>query len=221
MSMQIDVFTGPLYRADGGGDAPFRQSRMGALTVTDAHGRYYEPTARSNSFSLFTSAVAAPTASFPFAAAGTPLLAVYNPVGSGKNLSVTSVALGVATSGTTAAAVEFGLTLVSVLALGTGTATAPTSMISLQPSGSVARGFVNTVLTGNTLTVGSSILTIPIVSFGANPGTTAPSAGACPALFDIAGQVTVAPGNMVTLGPAATLAAANVSATLIWEEIPL
>src|SRR5574343_125822 len=71
--------------------APARASRVGCLVNGDGQGRYYEATSRGNVFSAgltaWTSTVAAGNIIGAAAAASTQF-AVWNPFGSGKNLSI-------------------------------------------------------------------------------------------------------------------------------------
>ena len=68
-----------------GATPAIRQGQLGDVIVTELHGRYYEQAYRGNLFTLSVSTAAAVTA-YVGAAAGTPQLAVYNPLNSGKNL---------------------------------------------------------------------------------------------------------------------------------------
>jgi len=198
------------------GSAPIvRALYTGEMGVADVHARYQEAQCRQNVYTLFSTAQN-PTGAFPFAAAGTPLLGLYNPVGSTKNLVLLGVGLGVQTTGTAAVATTFGLTLTTVLVQGSGTKTVPTNMYTCLAAGSVATGYLNTALTANTIQ--NAIFTLPIVSIGLT--TTTAVVNAMPAFYDVGGCVIVAPGNILTLGVSATLTAAKVDSTFIWEEIP-
>src|SRR5712664_3100170 len=92
--VQAETVVGPQTRSDGTQQA-LRGSRTGAGVVTDAHGRYQEAVLRGNVYSL-SAAAAAPTA-YTGAAAGTPLLAVFNPAGTGKALVGLAVLAGMST----------------------------------------------------------------------------------------------------------------------------
>ena len=202
-------------QTSGPGSTPvLRALFSGEAGVADVHARYQEAQCRQNVYTLFSTAQN-PTGAFPFAAAGTPLIGLVNPVGSGKNLVLLSVSLGVETTGTAAVATTFGLTMTGLLVLGSGTVTNPTNMYSCQTTGSVAKGFLNTAMTSNTIQ--NAIVTIPLVSIGLTAATAV--VNAMPATFDLGGVVVVAPGNLVTLGVSATLTSAKIDSTLIWEEV--
>jgi hypothetical protein len=192
------------------------QDQQNALLVTEINPRYYQNVYAGNSYILSTTAANA-TGAFPFAAAGAPLLALFNPVGSGKNLILSNVGIAYETTGTGAVSLDFGLSLAGVAILGSGTVTAPTNLLSYQQSGSVAKGFINTALTSNTLS--TSVVTIPILSVGLTTATSI--VVPVPALFDMGGLVVVAPGNLVTLGASATTTAAKFDVSLLWAELPI
>src|SRR6185503_5224841 len=71
--------------------APFRADVTGAQAVTDAHGRYAEAVRRGNVWFLNATAVA-PTA-FTGGAGGVPILAVMNPLSSGKNMELLGISI--------------------------------------------------------------------------------------------------------------------------------
>jgi hypothetical protein len=187
----------------------------GELGVADVHARYQEAQCRQNVYCLFSTAQN-PTGAFPFAAAGTPLIGLINPTGSGKNLVLLGVGLSIQTTGTAAVTTTFGLTLTGLLVTGSGTVTNPTNMYTCLTTGSVAKGYLNTAMTSNTIQ--GSIVTLPIVSIGLTATTAVTNP--MPALYDVAGLIVMAPGTVLALGVSATLTAAKVDSTLIWEEIP-
>src|SRR5438046_5821075 len=76
---------GELLGTDGA-IQPLRLTRKGGLAAADVQARYQESVLRGNVYFLSLSA-GAPTA-FIGAAGGTPLLGIYNPVGSGQDLVV-------------------------------------------------------------------------------------------------------------------------------------
>lgn len=210
--MDLDLYTGPLVGGDGlKQGSPVRNARTGELVVSDAHGRFYEAISRGTAFYL-SAAAAGPTA-YVGAGAGTPLLAVHNPAGSGKNLALLGVALGlraIATAaGQTALAVWAGVSV-----LPTGTVTVPRSALSHLQQGSAGIGFVNTALTGST----ALNLVLPLAT---HYWATAASAFFAPAFFDIAGGVVAIPGNQIAVGVTVVPTTLTVDIGMFWEEIPI
>ena len=200
-----------------GGFSILRLDKSGALVTQDTHGKFYEAVKRGNAYYLAIN-TAAPTA-YAGAAAGTPLIALYNPLNSGKDLSILQAAIGIGSSGTTIALVLFEYWLASLSLqggiIGTGTQTKPINMYSQTTGGSVAYGFLNVALTGQT---GTLNLLKPIVGGGANPGTTAPNTTSN-GLDNPDGSIVIAPGSLLAIGSRTTLAAGSVDAAIIWEEI--
>lgn len=200
---------GPLYGGTGT-PSPFTSDVTGAQRVQDAHGRYAEANRRGSLFQI--SGAAGAVSAFTGGAAGTPLLAIYNPPNSGKNLEVLFVSLASRVAASAAGTVGFNLWGGPTAAI-TGTNTPPTNLLSLAASGSAARGFVNTALTGSTA-IG---LLMPLASYY---WATAAGAILSPAIFDVSGLVIVAPGNVVALGGTAALTSATYDFAVIWEEVP-
>src|SRR5258705_7875934 len=95
--MLAEVRTGPVVTADGSIN-PARNDKTGALVLTDAHGRFQEAALRGNLFSAgmtTTSISGAPFTTGTLTASCTPIIGLWNPVGSGKNLVVLQVRLQV------------------------------------------------------------------------------------------------------------------------------
>ncbi len=206
---QFTTNVGPITGQDGS-SPPIRQGRTGEMNVGDAHGRYNEAVARGNVFSLSVAA-AGPTA-YVGAAGGTPLLAFYNPAGSGKNCSLLMVNVAVAVTAGTAGLGDFEL-WAGPSVLPTGTLVSPVNQLSLAASGSIAKGVSNTAITSSTALTNN----FPVAVYY---WATAASAFMAPGVFDIAGALVAAPGNMIALGLSVLPASTTVSCSLIWEEIP-
>ena len=166
---------------------------------------------------LFTSALAgiATVTAFVGGAAGTPLIGLYNPAGSGIDLVLLEAVVGIRTTGTTAATLDFnhwGVNQGGVAV--TGTATAPRSMNAFNATGSVASAMQNVANTGAL----ASALLRPSISVG-NATTTA---GLNAGLFrdELKGEIIVGPGCYYAFGASAALAVAGIDVSLMWAEIP-
>ena len=75
-----------------------RQGRTGEIILSQAHGRYYEQTSRGQLFTLTLSATTTGIAAgnlLNAAAAASTNFAIWNPIGSGFNLSITKVMVGI------------------------------------------------------------------------------------------------------------------------------
>jgi hypothetical protein len=182
------------------------------VMVTELMPRYYQNTYRGQKFFVGL-ASAAPTA-FVGAAGGTPLLSIYNPIGSGKNLVLVSLSLANRVTPTGAGTTSFCLWGGQTAPV-TGTLVNPTNMLNQQAVGSVAKS-VN-----NTATTGSTALAV-IKALGFQYWATAAGAFGTGILhYDSAGEVIIAPGCMLAFGATVVLTSATYDCSMIWDEIPV
>ncbi len=194
----------------GGTLAPFTSGTSGAQRTTDAHARYLDAVLAGRVFKL-QGASLAPTA-YVGAAGGTPLLAIHNPVASGKIASLLCVGVAervtASAAGTATIAVWSGASVVP-----TGTFTAATSAYSLAASGSQMLGVVNAAMTGST----ALAMAMPLFTYY---WATAAGASIAPGFFDIGGLVTAAPGNQIAIGATVVPTATTWDIVMYWEELP-
>ena len=187
---------------------------FGELLVSELTPQYYTLLKNGKVFSAGGTGLN-PSA-FSGGAAGTPLLGLYNPSGSGVDLVLLQSRTSVRTTGTAAAA-GFGLNFFAVNQGGvavTGTQTASRSMYSQSAVGSNGYAMVNVANTGAL----ASTLIAPSLSIGNVSAT----AGLNPGLFvdNIAGAIVVAPGCYLALGAALALTGGLLDVALIWAELP-
>jgi hypothetical protein len=187
---------------------------FGEILVSEQNPVYYQLLKAGKVVSLAV-AGANPSA-FTGGAAGTPLLGLYNPAGSGVDLVVLQARTNIRYTGSAAAA-GFGLNFYGVNQGGvavTGTQTQARNLYSQAATGSVAWGMVNTA---NTAALASSLI-LP----GPSIGNVAAAAGLNAGLFvdDIKGAIIVAPGCYLAYGAALALTAGLIDAALIWAEVP-
>jgi hypothetical protein len=197
--------TGKQFGAVAAGSA----GEYGEVLVSHLQPNYYEWNSRGNVFYLNASGVT-PTA-FTGGAAGTPLIGVMNPTGSGKNLVFLGAMIGSRAAASAAGTVTFNI-WGGPSAAPTGTVTNPTNLLSLTSTGSVAKGFVNVAMTGSTAI--SQIMPLETYYWA-----TAAAAFLTPSIFDLQGMVTAIPGNLIALGATAALASATWDASLVWLEV--
>lgn len=208
---QIQGQVGPQVGADGNA-LTFRQAKDGSQAVQDSHGRYQEAIMRGNVYSLTVSAGAA--TAFVGATGGTPFVSVYNPAGSGKNLVILHASVAPRVAASAAGSVGFNI-WGGVSVPNTGTLTAPTNMLTLAKSGSVALGSSNAATTSTTAISANG----PLLCVGAYYWATAAAAALSPIFCDIGGLIVCAPGNLVALGGTAALTSATYDVSMIWEEV--
>jgi hypothetical protein len=211
--MYAEGKVGPVTVGDGS-PKELRLGRTAEMMTADAHARYQEAVVRGNVYSLTVNAGA--VTAFTGGAGGTPLISIYNPVGSGKNLVLLCASVTARVAASAAGTVGFNI-WGGVSAANTGTLTSPTNMFTLQTGGSVAKGSSNAATTSTTAISGNG----PLLNIGWYYWATAAAATTATVAYDIAGLIVCAPGNLVALGGTAALTSATYDASLIWEEVPV
>lgn len=195
-----------------------RLGNMGDLVVTEAHGKYYEAAYRGKLFSWGGSVYALTANTLVLSSTGTPIVGVYNPTGSGKNVVIAKVKLQIVTAGNSAAVPGGFVYAQSIGNTAVSTGNAPFNRGAGTYLGSVAKGFANgTVMTGLT----TSLSIVGAAAFGnlvAAQGATATPAFSpiCQEEFD--GGWIVPPGGMWGLFNTVSTTTISVATDLIWEE---
>jgi hypothetical protein len=202
--------------ADGSLTQP-RAGRSLEQIVADGHARYQEPTYRQNMFSMTLTATTTGIAAGNIvgaAAAAATNFALFNPVGSGKNLVIVKFGMGVI-SGTPGAGPMFHGYIGNVpTAVFTGV---PLNNFVNGPA-SVAKGYATAA--GTTLTAGLAPVTLRIADF-ASSGTAAASPGELKAIEYVDGDIVIPPGaGWLPLWSGAGTSLLN-GYSVTWEEIPL
>ena len=194
--------------------APLRGGRQGDQIVSELHGRYYETTYRGNRFILSVATAAAITA-YTGGAGGTPMIGVYNPAGSGKNMVIDKAQFANVVAASVAGTATFGLYFGTTAAITQATTSTPTNLGTLAASGSVMTGFRNVALTSSTAAAN-------VVPLGSYYWATAAGAIQTPnAPADLEGSIIIPPGSYVALGGSAALTSATWIGSLQWEEVPV
>lgn len=201
----------PSIAQKSGPPASLNSGWMAELLVSQLLPRWAYLALNGALFSVAATAVATPAAGYPLGAAGTPLVAIYNPPGSGKNALIIKASLSVRAAGTVAAG-TFGFSGGPTATI-TAAISAYLNLLSLQQAGSAMKPYANTALTGSTALVAIR----PFMSAGA--GVTQ-SQFANIATEDVDGSLVVAPGNVIALSAAVTGTANTVDAALVWAELP-
>lgn len=192
------------------------QLPLGELAVSEVLPRYAALTWSGQVFSVSVATAAAITA-YSGAGAGTPQIAVWNPPNSGKNLLVLTANYANVVAASAAGTVAWGLYYGPTAAItATASSTFPLSQLTMQPSGSVAKAYVNTALTGSTTLTN-------VVPMGSYYWATAAGATlvSSPLPAEIPGYLLVPPGSMVALGGSSALASATWQGNMMWAEIPI
>lgn len=222
MAQEIEQIVGPSTRADGITDGPVRISRQGSAVVTDAHGRFYEGTARQQMFTLTlaatTTGVAAGNIQNAAAAASTQF-ALLNPINSGKNLVLMKFCMGVI-SGTPGAGPMFHGYIPNISSI---TAASPGGTIRSNILGGVGNtsAIPWSLAAGSALTGGQAPVTFRVADFSATNTAQAIANGHVRAVELIDGDLIIPPGvGWLPLWGAAGTSLLN-GYSITWEEVPV
>jgi len=197
-----------------GANPPVRQGNMGDLIVSELHGRFYETNYRGSLFGLALNAITVGSTNItPVNGTNTtPLAFIYNPIGSGKNLSMVKITQSLV-SGTPGGpfvwnVVAFPQTVTNA------TTTAPFNMSTMLQYGSIAKTYIQQA-------VGSS--TVTGTAFRTAGGFAASAAGAGVATYteEYAGDFIIPQGVAVALCAYAAGTSHIFSAFVEWEELPV
>ena len=189
-----------------------RAGQLGDAIVSELHGRYYETTYRGNSFLLSVSTAAAVTA-YAGGAAGTPMLALFNPSGSGRNAVLNKISVGNVVAASAAGTVSFGLWFGNTAAITQGTTVTPWNMATQLQSGSVMTGFRNVALTSGS--AATNVIPLSSYYWATAAGVGLVSNG----VVDLEGSVIIPPGSYAALGGSAALTSATWIGSIQWEEV--
>ena len=208
-------YAGPL---SDGSIATARVSRIGALITADGQGKYYEQASRGNVFSLSLQATSASATAGQLngaAAAASTQFALWNPLGSGKNISLLKFGLGVVSSG--------NLTITTGIQVFHSWCSAPTNATTVvnaiqcnntsMAASSIARALTSaagTALAGNSAL---QFIRQADLSFVSQAATPVVNLAGMKAVEFIDGDIVLAPG---TCWIPTFNAGANTSTTLYW-----
>lgn len=213
--MIIETQAGGITNArQTGGATRIPGGTFGELLDTKLLPDFYALNKAGLLFSVSASAIN-PSA-FVGAAAGTPIIGLYNAPNSQVDLVLLKVAVGIRTTGTAAAATDLNHWTANQGGVAiTGTVTAPTNLYSGSAAGSLARAMVNTA---NTAALAST-LARPSISIGLTAATAITNVGRL--VDEINGEIIVPPGGYYAYGLSVALTAAVISASLLWAEVPV
>jgi hypothetical protein len=205
---------GPISSSSANAVVNGRAGQLGDMIVSDVNPRYYETTYRGNGFLLSVSTAAAVTA-YAGGAAGTPMLCVFNPTGSGRNAVITKASVGSVVAASAAGTVSFGLFFGTTATITQATTVTPWAMNTQLQSGSVVTGFRNVALTSGS--AASNV--IPVASY--YWATAAGAALVTGGPIDLEGSLIIPPGSYVALGGSSALTSATWIGSLQWIEVPI
>lgn len=204
-----------------GANPSLRQGNLGDLIVSELHGKFYEAAYRGTVFSVGMTGTALSANTIATGATATPIIGVWNPTNSGKNLVMNKAKCIITAAGANAVAPGAFLWATSV---GNGAITTglnPLNRGTLNQSGSVAKGFnISTALTG----LSSALVVQQVAAFGtlvAAQGATATPIISGDAIEEFDGSLIVPPGGVLALLNQISTTTVSVASMLMWEEVPI
>ena len=210
--------------AAGGTGVVARLLQLLALPVAETNGVLYQPNYDGKLFTFGlsnTALVAANAIATGVTATAQPVLGLYNPANSGKNLEIRRAIVNTTTVANTAVS-PGGFMWLANAAPGTiSTGSTPINLKSLSAAGSVAKVFaISTALTGMTgsLTV---LRASPIQSINAAGAATAVTLTTSPSEELVEGSIIVPPGMVVALMNQVSTTTISVGVGLTWAEEPV
>jgi hypothetical protein len=223
-----DGYIGPINGTTGPSAGLLRIGGTGEQIVSDAHGRFYEAAVRGTLFSTGMTVTSISNVTFTTAtvdATATPIVGVWNPLGSGKNLVILQARIQIVNTAlqTTGQGGFVWLTGTGESAISTGLT--PLNRLTLTASGSIAKGFANTALTGKSASL--SIREASGLAGGPMNNTSflQTAVGALSpnvvAIENIDGAIIVPPGGVLSLQCTTTPIAISAASSLLWEEVPV
>lgn len=227
--IQIQTQVGAAAFSNGATPNNLRQDRSGGLVTQDAHGRFQEAAMAGALYSGGMTLTSINNATFSTGTLGntaTPIVGVYNPLNSGKNLVILQVKMQTVITAATTTGYGALMYCVSTNNGAISTGNAPHNRLTLSQVGSVAKDMSGVALTGLT----NNLVVWEAAGFGASNGNysqvgtavgIAPSPGVN-MVDNLDGSVIVPPGGvfavLCTTNPPVACSAAS---GILWEEVPV
>lgn len=226
--MELEGKVGPQTLSDGSKNT-IRTGKTGEAMTSDVHARFQEAALRGNLYSGGMTTTSISNATFTTAtldATATPIIGLWNPTGSGKNLVVIQAKLQCVITNATATGGGAFMWCTSLLNGAISTGIAPLNRFTLAATGSVGKVYANTALTG--LTTSLSIREASALQGGTNGnysmvGTAVgfSVSGSSATIDNIDGSIIIPPGGVLALLCTTTPVAISAASSILWEEIIL
>lgn len=217
---------GPSKNTDGV-EHDNRIGKTGEAITADAHPIYYEANSRGTVFQGGMTLTSVSNATFSVGTLDvtcTPIIGVYNPLGSGKNLVILQAKILPVNTAlqTTGAGALVWATSVNNAAITTGNN--PLNMSTLLPSGSVAKSMSGVALTGMTTNLQVRFASSLGSGNMSNLSTLQTAAGLMPnqvpSVELINGGIIVPPGGVLALLCTTNApVAVSMASAILWEEV--
>ena len=217
---QVNV--GAQNQADGSQLVVARAGRQGDQIVSELHGRFYEQAYRGNVYSNGLAALTALSANtITLTATTTPILGIYNPLGSGVNAVVLQAALaaGINNTSSTGPGIFVWASSTGNTGLSTGSVPAPRFLGGAAAKCKGLAGVALTGLTSNLVVAHSADFATPTIITTA----TLPATVQTPSVMNIEnidGAFIIPPGGILALLNTVSTTTTSVHGRLMWEEVP-
>lgn len=216
LAADAELRVGPLTAADGT-KTPARGGHEGQIITSDLSARYGEAGRLGTMYTVATAAAGYTTVAAgvsPIAAATTSvMLALFNPLTSGKNLEVVKVYANWISGTPGAGGLVFNYSCGNNVT--TAQNAAPVNMSTGQAAGSVARGYSGTVtLTGST----AMSYMRPLSNCTPFAGAIAATTVGLNCLDEVEGAIVIFPGCMLALAPAAAGTSPIINGAIQYRE---
>lgn len=204
-ALLAEVRSGPVNTSYGGVN-PARSDRSGALINSEGHAKFQEPVLQGNVYTC-TNPQATPVTTQAGLSATTPVLVLYNPAGSGKNIVLIEDTIGLAAAPVAASVFSMAVFQGAPTATTVGNTFANlisvvTSLGTANPSGQCYR----------ISTLASAPTAIRYIGQVTGAATLTP-----PVFADVVdGKIILQPGSGVTFQ---TTTAASIVGSFTWEEV--
>jgi len=206
---------------------PFTAGFTAAQRVQDAHGRFTQACLEERIFCGGAGLTAINNATFTTATTGatmTPIIGVWNPSTNTKNLVILQATLGVTMTALAATGGGPYAWMVSTGNSAISTGSAAWDRKTLTQSGSVAKFYAGTALTGMTGTLailcGSALMGGSASNASFTATAVAMQTQQVSSVENLDGSIVVPPGGVLALAATTTPVAHSVTASILWEEIP-
>ena len=200
-----------------------RYGKQGEQIVTQLHGRFYEQALRGNVFGNGTLALTALSANtISLSATTTPILGVYNPLGSGVNAVIlqAQLAAGANNTNTVGAGIFVWATSTGNTAVSTGAV--PFAHL-IGGAASKCKGLAFVALTGITTNLVAQLAadfsTPTIITTATMPATV--QTPTVSITQNLEGAIIVPPGGVLALLNTVSTTTVSVHGRLMWEEVPI
>lgn len=217
MPLEISGRAGPQNLGDGQ-PGNMRLGEGGQQIVSDLHGKYYESARRGRMF-IGSSASGGIALIVPATTGGHPTL--FNPLGSGRDLSIVRLELSYVSGNNAPTALEWAVTKNAGSVFGTGSPIVTMTKVAAEPARIGSEGQSVAIWSPTTNTFVAAPVFIRAAGLSLFTGVAATAVAPFPLVRDYDGDLVIAPGTALSLCSQAATTTALFQVTVVWEEIQI